>query len=226
MKYVEPELVVFESLTNTATRRFLSKRVDLAAVLKETRAFVIGDPGYGKSRLLRELAARASTAGQHAVVADLRDVPRLDRIAEFLVQRDVDFEVLRPNSSVENARLLRTNRFTLPAGPAPRPRGEPEGRVAAPPLVCLDALDELAPARTSSLRMGGVGGGLRSMWRSSGDDDLEHHAVERVLRSGGDVDVGWLGLQLQVERGLKRKHADQFLQLQTHSGATEQGLGA
>lgn len=64
------------------------------------------------------------------------------------------------------------------------------------------------------------------MLRSSGDDDLEHLAVERVLRSGGGLDVGWLGLQLQVERGLELKHAEQFLQFQTHPIATEQGLAA
>ena len=100
---------------------------DLAAVKS---AFIISEPGYGKTRLLKEIVLRSQDQGKQGIFIDLKKVDR--DIENYIIQKTDSADEINGRLSVSKLRatsLLKTKGFTL--------------RNAEITIVCLDALDEI-----------------------------------------------------------------------------------
>ncbi|MCO5168176.1 MAG: hypothetical protein M9894_17685 [Planctomycetes bacterium] len=161
--YVVPELRIAKSIDelNKEHRALLRSRRDASInglLEKHHRIMVVGEPGAGKTRLLKEFVLHAAGAAREAAFVDLKSIEDYNALPTCLEEGSPTAQVV-PGSSpeqTEQANQLRTSRFTLPRGERAAEADEEDRPVqhveataderptAERVVVCLDALDEVA----------------------------------------------------------------------------------
>lgn len=95
-------------------------------------SFVLSEPGYGKTRLLKELVLRSVEQNKQGIFIDLKKVDRDRDIESFILQKTAVADELYDTLSetkLKAASFLKTKNFALQDTDAT--------------IVCLDALDEI-----------------------------------------------------------------------------------
>ena len=106
--YVLPRIKLFQSFKEAKSESgefsYLTldktKDGDLFSSFVNLRTFVVAEPGYGKTRLLNELASQTKSLGKKSLYIDLKKIPNSANIGEYLksyipAQKDSDrFELI------------------------------------------------------------------------------------------------------------------------------------
>lgn len=103
-----------------------------------SKGFILGEPGYGKTRLFKEILLKACENNKEAIFIDLKTVD--SDIETFIFQKSLQAKETKDISSekdLNNSNFLRTNNFTLKNDESI--------------TVCLDALDEVKKEKFSSV---------------------------------------------------------------------------
>lgn len=122
--YIQPAVKFYSSFdkalsADTEWSQYLSHREDnleFKDLFNFPRTFVVAEPGYGKTRLLREIVSRASNEGKKAICVETKKITET-AVKEFILNQ------------LKNASVLKSDGFEL--------KNE-EGII-----ICFDALDEV-----------------------------------------------------------------------------------
>lgn len=134
--FIEPNLVKFTSfkdLTNPQSKylqEFIGNKFRFNDLFKVKKAFVLAEPGYGKTRLFQEIVSNSNIYNCEAVFIDLKSISgnlagsintKL-KIAKLVSQ-------IKSENELQEIKILKTDQFQLVNS----------GNC----IICLDALDEI-----------------------------------------------------------------------------------
>ena len=140
-KYIVPNIrgfkdfVSLEEYANSTYKYFFNETyLTIDQLLENNRSLILGEPGMGKTRLLKETTLRAIGTGSKAIYVDLKSVKDKNLIKHILDAKD------SISKDSENTTIFGSNDFQFSK--------EIED---AEYVLCLDALDEVLPANRSSV---------------------------------------------------------------------------
>ena len=134
-KYIKPNIRKYTSFDELHNDKdcmgFLSSAMGRSLTFDDLflsgKSFIVTEPGYGKTRLLKEIVVSAESFGKHAIFVDLKKVT--GDLDSFLQTKTDIFDVLDDKLDVNKATLFKTKGFLAVN--------------KKDMIVCLDALDEV-----------------------------------------------------------------------------------
>jgi predicted NACHT family NTPase len=135
-EYIQPNLEKYDSFEKFLERNpyippeSIGSNFSFGDFFKIKRLFVVAEPGYGKTRLLKEIIVEAFNKKKQGIFIDLKKVDRDLKI--FISKPNRIFESITPERSGEELKamtLLKTEGFAL--------------ENSEETIICLDALDEV-----------------------------------------------------------------------------------
>ncbi|EIW15707.1 hypothetical protein FA11_1607 [Pelosinus fermentans A11] len=127
--YIPPNLRPFDDFktldqhANSTYKYFNSETaLTIDQLLEKDKRLILGEPGMGKTRLLREITLRAIQVGKKAIYIDLKSVKDKNLIS-YILDKDTQF-----SGDVDNAEIFGSSDFDFSNESS---------------VLCLDALDEV-----------------------------------------------------------------------------------
>lgn len=135
-KYIEPKIKKFDSFNELIKEREdygifefrFGQSEQLWALMKQKRAFILAEPGYGKTRSLKELAKKSSEDGKLSLFLDIKKVDS-ESIEGFIKKRISYADKLSKSLDIQKSSFFTSQNFKLTNSDKL--------------VVCLDALDEV-----------------------------------------------------------------------------------
>ena len=109
--------------------------INFGELFSYKRVFIVAEPGYGKTRLLKELIIRASKLGQRGIFIDLKRVK--GGLERFILEKIPVMDCVSEYLNIQKSTLFKTDNFAL----------KNNNRT----VVCLDALDEVKLGNFSNI---------------------------------------------------------------------------
>lgn len=133
--YIKPQIVFYDRFADLDNEKeaYLSysrNKNGFNDIFLKDRVFVLAEPGYGKTRLLKEIVIRASIYQKEAIYIDLKKITKPVKVfVEENFEKYVNSNNLVSEDEIVDCQYIKTEKFALTN--------------SEDVLICFDALDEI-----------------------------------------------------------------------------------
>lgn len=131
MKYIKPNIKIYNSIKELSESSnesyFFFEKTEFDKIYDLKQFFVVSEPGFGKSRCLKELALNSCIDGGIGIFVDLKKINIGQTIEDFInnvdqiLNKSENVDNIKNSFKTDNSKLLNSKKI----------------------IVCLDALDEV-----------------------------------------------------------------------------------